>query len=255
MGPKPRRDVQKQDLVPWEVNTVVRSATGYCFGAAMKYHGAHEQRESVMRPRFVAQQLSNPRGLGGWLSRLAMNRGNARVNAFALGCLDLRPGDSVMELGFGGGPNIQRIVESGATLVGVDRSSDVVAAAKKKYAAACASGRVRFVNGEAEALPLPDEAFSKALTVHTVYFWKSLEQGFAELHRILAPNGVLAVGFLPKAHMDRMGLPGDIFTSREPEDLRLAATGAGLRAELMHPSGTGSWRVLLCRKLGTTAAF
>jgi hypothetical protein len=36
-------------------------------------------------------------------------------------------------------------------------------------------------------------------------------------------GGLLAVGFLPKARMDRMGMPGDLFTTREPDALTSVA--------------------------------
>ncbi len=201
-----------------------------------------------MPPRFIAEQLSHPRGIAGWLVRRGMNRGNARANAFALDQLDLQPIDRVLEIGFGGGGNIQRLLDGSASLVGVDRSADAVAAADRRFSLARTAGRATFLLGEVEALPFPDGVFTKAVTVHTVYFWKSLDQGFQELHRCLQPGGLLAVGFLPKAQMDRMGMPADLFTARDPDAVWSAAEKAGFTPEMRQPQGSAAWVVLLCQK-------
>lgn len=201
-----------------------------------------------MPPRFVAKQLSNPSGFGGWLVRLGMNRGNARVNVFAVDRLDVQPTDSVVEVGFGGGPNLRRLMDRSASVVGIDRSADVVAAATKRFAAACAQDRARFVLGDVEKLPVADGSCTKALTVHTVYFWRSLEKGFGEFYRVLRPDGLLAVGFVPRERMDAMGMPPDIFTTRAPEELCEAATAAGFTVELCQSPSGAPWIVALCRK-------
>lgn len=111
-----------------------------------------------MPPRFIAEQLSHPRGLRGWLVRRGMNRGNARANAFALDQLALMPKDKVLEVGFGGGVNIERLLDQSASVVGVDRSKDAVAAADRRFATARSAGRARFLLGDVEALPLADNS-------------------------------------------------------------------------------------------------
>lgn len=201
-----------------------------------------------MPPRFIAEQLSHPRGIAGWLIRRGMNRGNARANAFALDELDLQPSDKVLEVGFGGSLNLQRLLDQTASVTGVDRSRDAVAAAGRRFAAARSAGRATFILGDVEALPFPDRSFTKAVTVHTVYFWNSLDQGFREFYRSLQPGGVLAVGFLPKTEMDRMGMPGDLFTSRDPTSVGSAAAAAGFKVDIRRPKSSDQWVVLLCQK-------
>lgn len=201
-----------------------------------------------MPPRFIAEQLAHPRGIRGWLVRSGMNRGNAGANAFALDQLDLQPTDRVLEIGFGGGVNIRRLLDRSASVVGVDRSRDAVRAADRRFGEARSAGRASFMLGEVEALPLSDGTFTKAVTVHTVYFWTSLERGFQELHRCLQPGGRLAVGFVPKAQMDPMGMPEDLFTKREPAALSSAAAEAGFDVDIRRPEHSAPWIVLLCRK-------
>ncbi|PBB16529.1 hypothetical protein CK219_28580 [Mesorhizobium sp. WSM4313] len=142
-----------------------------------------------MAPRFIAKQLSWPAGIGGWLVPVGMNRGNARLNSFALDQLQLVPQDRVLEVGFGGGAALPRLVRGASFVCGVDRSRDGVSAASRRFADAVHAKRAEFHAGTVEKLPLPNATFDKALSVHTVYFWQSLEVGTAELARVLIPAG------------------------------------------------------------------
>src|SRR5262249_40668102 len=51
------------------------------------------------------------------------------------------------------------------------------------------SRRVRYVDGRAEALPLPDGDATVLWSIATVHHWPDLDAGLAEAHRVLAPGG------------------------------------------------------------------
>ena len=202
-----------------------------------------------MAPRFVARQLTHPTGVFGRVIGLLMDRHNARMNAFAVEDLAPRPTDRVLEIGFGGGVALRPFVQSGAFVAGVDRSSTMVERAQAIYAKAVAAGRADFQQGTVEALPFEAASFGKALTVNTVYFWPSLDKGFAEIHRVLAAGGRLVVGFLPKERMDRMNMPTDIFTTRSPADLIAALTKAKfVDTRLKRPTPTTPWAVIVANR-------
>lgn len=198
-----------------------------------------------MAPRFVARQLSNPKGVGGSVIRFLMNKGNANINAFAVQELGVSPTDHVIEIGFGGGVSLPMLIRNAAFVAGVDRSSDVVASATSRFKDDVASRKAVFIQGSVEHLPFADGLFHKACSVNTVYFWQSLAAGFQEIRRVLAPGGLLALGFLPKEHMDKMNMPIDIFTTRRLEELVKEAELAGFRSiEVRRPQLTTSWAVL-----------
>jgi SAM-dependent methyltransferase len=204
--------------------------------------------ERVMAPRFVARQLSHPAGILGVVIRQLMNRTNARLNAFALNMLDASPGDRVLEVGFGGGLLLPQLIERASFVCGLDRSAQAVGAANARFAQAVRDGHAEFHEGAIESLPFADHSFNKAITINTVYFWKSLEAGFAELHRVLSPGGRIVIGFLPKEFMDRMNMPKDIFTSRAPEDVSEAMTNARFRDVRMEQRAGAKWRVAVATK-------
>jgi ubiquinone/menaquinone biosynthesis C-methylase UbiE len=202
-----------------------------------------------MAPRIVARHLSRPQGLVGWLIGFLMNRHNARMNAFAVKHLSLQPHDRVLEIGFGGGATLPALISAAKFVAGVDRSADVVGWAKSKYARAVAEGRAAFHEGHVETLPFESASFGKVCTVNTVYFWKSLEAGFAEIRRVLEQGGRVVVGFLPKERMARMNMPADIFTLRAPEDVIAALKTCGfgdIRVE--RPQPDTPWNVIVARR-------
>ena len=201
-----------------------------------------------MPPRIVAQQLSHPTGLFGRLMGRLMNRHNARMNAFALELLELTPADRVLEIGFGGGATLSTLIERAGFVAGIDRSQVMAERAKAQYAGDMAAGRAEFREGTIEALPFEAASFDKVCTVNTIYFWRSLEVGFAEIHRVLTLGGRAVIGFLPKSHMDRMGMPRDIFTARATEDVVAALENEGfvnLRVE--RPQPKTPWNVIVAR--------
>jgi SAM-dependent methyltransferase len=205
-----------------------------------------------MAPRFIAQQLAWPEGWRGRVIGWLMNRHNAKINAFAIHVLDLKPGDRVLEIGFGGGLNLPALVGGAGFFAGVDRSGDVVGWARKRFPDAVRTGRSDFREGRVEALPFEAASFDKAITVNTIYFWDSLDSGFAEIHRVLVPGGQVVVGFLPKERMRRMRMPADIFALRAPEDVIAALERlrfGGVRVERPDPST--SWSVIVATRQGT----
>ena len=202
-----------------------------------------------MAPRFIARQLAHPAGWFGRVIGHLMNRHNAGMNAFAVERLGPGPADRVLEIGFGGGVALRPLVQSGAFVAGVDRSSTMVERAQSVYAKAVAAGRADFRQATVEALPFEAASFGKALTVNTVYFWPSLDKGFGEIHRVLAAGGRLVVGFLPKERMDRLNMPTDIFTTRAPDDLIAALTKAKfVGARLERPTPTTPWAAIVAHR-------
>jgi arsenite methyltransferase len=172
-----------------------------------------------------------------------MNRRNAAMNAYAVEQLDLQPTDRVLEIGFGGGVTLPSLISAAAFVVGVDPSADVVRAAIEQHGT---SERLQFRQGEVEALPCAPGEFSKACTVNTIYFWRALDAGFSQIHRVLAEGGRVAVAFLPKAKMAAMNMPPDIFTLRDPDDVVAAMQQAGFRdIRVERPQPSTAWNAIL----------
>lgn len=202
-----------------------------------------------MPPRIVARQLANPNGLLGPFIGKLMNRYNAKMNAYALQQLEAAADDRILEIGFGGGVNLPSLLEDAAFVAGVDRSPSVVRRANARFVQAVTEAKAVFREANVESLPFESASFNKACTVNTIYFWPSLEKGFAEIHRVLAPGGRLVVGFLPKEWMDRGGFPPDIFTSRSPDEVTTALGNAGFQqVRVERPAPITRWNVVVANR-------
>jgi SAM-dependent methyltransferase len=184
----------------------------------------------------LSRQLSRPSGTGGKVVARLMNRGNRDLNGEAIERLDVQRGNRVLDLGFGGGVTFAPLWERGATIVGVDRAGDMVAAARARYAGEVAGGRLELHEGDVTRLPLGEGAVDRIVTVNTVYFWPDLAVAFAELHRVLAPGGRLVLAIRDMKVMQQ--LDPTVFTLRSPDELAAALRAAGFAdANVETPSG------------------
>jgi len=90
-----------------------------------------------------------------------MNKHNAKMNAFVIEQLELTSTDRVLEIGFGGGATLATLLARAGFVGGVDRSRDMVEAARARFAHNVASEHAAFREGTVEALPYEAAAFGK----------------------------------------------------------------------------------------------
>jgi ubiquinone/menaquinone biosynthesis C-methylase UbiE len=151
-------------------------------------------------------QVANPRGIFGQLiGRVIFAKGNAAVNNWVAGLLDIQPTTHALEVGCGPGLTVQRLAARAplGRVVGIDRSPVMIHQARKRNASAIEAKRVEIRLGDAAALPYPDATFDLALAVHVIYFWPDATATLRELRRVLRPGGVVAIGFVLKQDAPR----------------------------------------------------
>jgi SAM-dependent methyltransferase len=152
--------------------------------------------------RAVVGQFHEPRGVGGRIAGWVMaNRGSNRErNRWAVGLLDVRPDDRVLEIGFGPGVAIHEIARraTNGLVVGVDHSEVMVRQATRRNAAAVREGRVDLRLGPAEHLPAFDAPFDKILAVNSLMFWDDPVARLKELRALLTAGGRIAIAYQPR---------------------------------------------------------
>ena len=100
--------------------------------------------------------------------------------------LDLAPGKVVVEPGAGTGKFTQFLVPSGARIVAVEPVAQMRAKLSELLPA------IEAVDGTAEIIPLLDGS-ADALVVAQAFHWFRAEEALAEFHRVLRPEGRLAL--------------------------------------------------------------
>ena len=100
--------------------------------------------------------------------------------------LDLRPGRTVLDLAAGTGKLTRLLVPTGARVIAVEPLAAMRDALRET------APTVEALEGVAEAIPLDDGSVD-AVTVAQAFHWFDLERAYRELHRVLRPEGVLAL--------------------------------------------------------------
>jgi SAM-dependent methyltransferase len=119
-----------------------------------------------------------------WDSPAGRRRAERRA-AFFVEHAGLGPGIRALELGCGTGVFLERTARSGASLVGVDLSSELLGKARLRLASA---PNVSFERANAERMPHPDGTFD-AVYGSSILHHLHLEASLAEVLRLLRPGG------------------------------------------------------------------
>ena len=157
---------------------------------------------------FLAEQLGLPSGWFGQLLLRLLNRRNALMNDLVLSELQLQSGSRILEIGFGGGDLISKLVKTGlpAQIVGVERSPDALKVCQDRFQRLIQQGAIEIHLADAAALPFSDRSFNQICTVNTLYFWSDAPQVLMECHRVLIPGSTLVIGYTSKTYLERQKL-------------------------------------------------
>jgi arsenite methyltransferase len=197
----------------------------------------------------AARQLGHPQGLAGRLVGAALNRGNARSVKAAVDATEVGAGASVADVGFGGGVGLSLLLDRvgpSGTVHGVEISQEMLARARRRYAAAVSAGRLILHAGSLGQLPLPDASLDGLVTTNTVYFVDDIGEAFTEMARVLAPSGRAVIGIADPEAMAKMPFAPYGFRLREIGDLVDGARTAGLelRGQARVGDGPSAFHVL-----------
>lgn len=157
------------------------------------------------------------------------------------------PGERVLDVACGTGIVARRAalrVSSGGEVVGLDLSEGMLKVARK--ASSDVRPTIGWQQGDASDMPLPDRAFDVVFCQQGLQFFPDRPAALGEMHRVLAPNGRLALSVLRsiehnpgyrllaealERHVgpDAGSLMRSPFPSLSADELRDLITGAGFR--------------------------
>jgi SAM-dependent methyltransferase len=170
----------------------------------------------------------------------------------SLGCgnplavADLQPGDTVLDLGSGGGIDVllsARRVGPDGFVYGLDATLDMVELARRNAREAAVSN-VEFLHGSIERIPLEDASVDAVISNCVIVLSADKAATFAEIARVLRPGGRVGISDIVRAGVDD-GAPTIVSCAAgaiTPTDYHDALRHAGLgqvRIVLTDPLGAG----------------
>ncbi|MGW5718620.1 GNAT family N-acetyltransferase [Amycolatopsis sp. NPDC003865] len=125
----------------------------------------------------------------------------AAVAATSLGCgnpvavADLRPGETVLDLGSGGGLDVllsARRVGPAGRAIGLDATEEMLTLARR-HAEQAGVANAEFVHGTIERIPLPDASVDVVISNCVIALSADKPAVFREIARVLRPGGRLGI--------------------------------------------------------------
>jgi ubiquinone/menaquinone biosynthesis C-methylase UbiE len=162
-------------------------------------------------------------GASGLLMALAFTVGRTRDADLAIALTGLARGEHVVDVGCGPGNAVRRAARLGATATGVDPAAVMLRVARWFPS----GGRVRYLDGRAESLPMEDASADVVWSIAAVHHWPDLAGGLAEVQRVLRPGGRF-VAIERRSEPGATGVASHGWTDEQVEGFAAACRDAGL---------------------------
>ena len=138
--------------------------------------------------------MRKPKGKLGNIQLKSMDKEHTPVSLWGLKHLDIKPDDIVLDIGCGGGININRMAKKAKMVYCVDYSIESVNLSREVNHQEIYDGKVKVVEGNVAKLPFEDNTFDIVTAFETIYFWPDIEKCFGEVKRVLKPGGTFLIG-------------------------------------------------------------
>jgi SAM-dependent methyltransferase len=192
----------------------------------------------------------------------------------SLGCgnptavADLRPGETVLDLGSGGGIDVllsARRVGSDGRAIGLDMTDEMLELARRNAAEAGITN-VEFVKGTIEAIPLPDASVDVVISNCVINLAADKAAVLREIARVLRPGGRVGLSDIvaedaltPAERAERGSYVGCIAGALSFEEYRRGLAAVGLADAEVRPThaaaeGLHSAIIRATKPLGWSAA-
>lgn len=123
-----------------------------------------------------------------------MNESHESLARWGVSHLDIGPDDVILDIGCGGGVNVERFLKMTENKVyGLDYSEIAVEKSTKLNQAAIDEGRCKIIQGSVSELPFDDNSFDIITGFETVYFWPDFVNDSKEVRRVLKDDGIMFI--------------------------------------------------------------
>ncbi len=135
-------------------------------------------------------QCMKPHGEEGFETIENMNLNHKEISEFAFSIVDVGSDDNILDIGCGGGVNIEKFLKlTSGNVDGLDYSEVSVEASIKQNHIAVENGRCNVIQADVSDMPISDEKYDLVSAFETIYFWPEIGETFKEVSRIIKPDG------------------------------------------------------------------
>ena len=161
-------------------------------------------------------QCMKPHGEEGKQTIENMNENHREISEFAFECINVNSNAKILDLGCGGGVNIEKFLKlTDNNVDGLDYSEVSVAASTKQNQKEVDNGRCQIIQADVSNMPIENESYDLVSAFETIYFWPNIKETFKEVSRIIKPNGQFMIA---------QGTDGN-----HPDDEKWLATVEGMK--------------------------
>lgn len=134
--------------------------------------------------------FGHPKGILGKIMLSSMDKEHLPMAEWSFTQFEIPQKADIMDLGCGGGFNIQRMLKQckEGKIVGYDISEESVKKARKVNKDELGK-RVEILQGSVENIGLPDESFDLVTAFETVFFWPDPKENIKEVYRVTRKGG------------------------------------------------------------------
>jgi demethylmenaquinone methyltransferase/2-methoxy-6-polyprenyl-1,4-benzoquinol methylase len=117
-----------------------------------------------------------------------------RWRRFLVSRLEIGPAARVLDVATGtGAVALELVRQHGCSVVGIDRSPEMLAVAHRRVAARGLDTRIELHEGRAETLPFPDRSFDALTVTYLLRYVDDPAATLRELVRVVRPGGTVAL--------------------------------------------------------------
>lgn len=116
---------------------------------------------------------------------ISMNKEHEKLAMWGRSYLEIKKEYTILDLGCGGGRNIEYFLTKANKVYGIDHSPTSVNMASKINMQAIKDGRCQILVGDVRNIPFLDESIDIVTAFETIYFWNDIESCFKEIYRVL----------------------------------------------------------------------